>query len=338
MSRNSSVGPERREGVHVVSRFRFESGAELEGLKVGYVTYGRPNAERSNAVLLVPGTSNGRHWAEQHVGPGRMYDTDKYFLIATDAIGGGTSSQPADGLGPAFPRYTIRDLVRAEHALVTEGLGLRGLHAVAGPSMGSFQGVEWGIAYPGFVRGLVLIVPAARSDRHFQSIVDALTATVTLDPAYGDGRYAVSPTEGIRRAGAIYFPWVYSDEWLRTLTSEEEYRRAQCAIGDGWAGMWDANALLWRYHASRNHDAAVPFGGDMAAALGSIRARCLLLVSPLDRTIPPYLSRELHDRLHDAVWAEIPTIRGHLGGSRPIPGSPEWLFMAERIGAFLDGL
>lgn len=326
------------EGVHAIPRFRFESGAELSELKIGYVTYGELSADRSNAVLLTPGTSNGRHWAAPHIGPGRMYDTDRYFLIATDAIGGGTSSQPADGLGPAFPRYTIRDMVRAEHALVTEGLGLSGLRAVAGPSMGSFQGVEWGINYPDFVQGLVLIVPAARSDRHFRSIVEALMATVTLDPGYGDGRYAASPAEGIRRAGMIYFPWVYSDEWLRTLKSEEEYRQALRAIGDAWADMWDANGLLWRYAASADHDAGRPFGGDMAAALGRIRARCLLLVSPLDRTIPPYLSRELHEGLRDAVWAEIPTIRGHLGGSRPIPDSPEWLFMAERIGAFLEDL
>src|SRR5689334_15146762 len=88
-----------------------------------------------------------------------------------------------------FPRYTIRDMVRTEHELVTKGLGLSGLYAVAGPSMGSFQGVEWGINYPTFMKGLVLIVPAARSDQHFHAIVDAVEGMITLDPAYKDGKY-----------------------------------------------------------------------------------------------------------------------------------------------------
>src|SRR5690348_10777913 len=92
-------------------------------------------------------------------------------------------------LGINFPRYTIRDMVRTEYELVTKGLGLSGLHAVAGPSMGSFQGVEWGINYPTFMKGLVLIVPAARSNQHFHAIVDAVEAMITLDPAYKDGKY-----------------------------------------------------------------------------------------------------------------------------------------------------
>jgi homoserine O-acetyltransferase len=204
--------------------------------------------------------------------------------------------------------------------------------------MGSFQGVEWGVNYPGFMKGLVLIVPAARSDQHVYSIVDAVTAMVTLDPGYKDGNYAENPTEGIRRAGTIYFPWLWSDEYLHTLKTEEEYQKALWAFGTGWAQAWDANALLLRYNASRNHDAAAPFGGNMKEALGRVRAKTLLLVSQTDRTIPGYLSRELYAGLKDAAWAEIPGIQGHLGGARPMPGSAEYVYMTEKIRPFLDGL
>ena len=327
-----------QEGVYTIPNYRFEAGQQLDNVKIGYVTYGKLNDAKDNAVLLVPGTSSGRHWADDYVGPGKMYDTDKYFFIGVDAVGGGASSQPADGLGMDFPRYTIRDIVRTEYELVTKGFGLAGLRAVAGPSMGSFQGVEWGINYPGFMKGLVLIVPAARSDQHFHAIVDAFVAMVTLDPAYHGGKYEQNPVEGIKRAGMIYFPWLYSDEYLTTLKEPEPYQTAIMAFGIGWSKTWDANALIIRYLASRNHDASAPFGGDMKAALAKVQAKTLLLTSQTDRTIPAYLSRELLAGIKDAQYVEIPTIRGHLGGAAPPKGSAEEAFMTQRIRAFLDSL
>ena len=325
-------------GVHVIERFAFENGEELADLKVGYATHGTLNAARDNAVLLVPGTSNNLHWPDEMLGPGKPYDTDKYFFVSTDAIGGGTSGQPGDGLGTKFPRYTIRDMVRAEYAMVTDGLGLDRLHAVAGPSMGSFQGVEWGINYPDFMNGLVLIVPAARSDAHFGSIVETLTAMITSHADYRGGAYERNPTEAIRNGGLVYFPWIYSDDYIKTLSDEASHRAAMTAIGQQWAERWDANSILWRYNASRHHDASKPFGGDMTAALARIKAKCLLLVADTDRTIPCYLSRELYEGLGDATWVDIPTIYGHLGGSRPAQGTPEYAIMQEHIPAFLDGL
>ena len=146
----------------------------------------------------------------------------------------------------------------------------------------------------------VLIVPAARSDQHFHSIVDAVIGLVTLDPAYKDGKYTENPVEGIKRSGMIYFPWLYSDEYLTTLKEPEPYQTALMAFGTGWSKTWDANALIIRYLASRNFDASVPFGGDMKAALARIQAKTLLLTSQTDRTIPAYLSRELYAGIKNA--------------------------------------
>src|SRR5918993_5115315 len=105
------------DAVHTIPRFAFENGATMEGMRVGYTTWGRLNERRDNAVLLVPGTSGGRRWAESYIGPGKAFDPERHFLIGADPIGGGGSSKPADGMGPDFPRYTIRDMVRAQHNL-----------------------------------------------------------------------------------------------------------------------------------------------------------------------------------------------------------------------------
>jgi homoserine acetyltransferase len=136
----------------------------------------------------------------------------------------------------------------------------------------------------------------------------------------------------------IYFPWLYSDEFLTTLKEPEQYQTALMAFGTGWSKNWDANALIVRYLASRNFDASVPFGGDMKAALARIQAKTLLLTSQTDRTIPAYLSRELYAGMKNAQYIEIPTIRGHLGGAAPPKGSAEESYITNRIHQFLDGL
>jgi homoserine O-acetyltransferase/O-succinyltransferase len=228
-------------------------------------------------------------------------------------------------------------MARAEHDMVDRGLGISRLLAVGGGSMGAFQAVEWGINFPDAMNGLIMIVPAARSDHHFAAIVDAVEAMITLDPKYQDGKYTENPTEGIRRAALIYFPWTNSDEYLATL-DDNAYEVGKKAAGELWVKNWDANSILWRYHASRNFDASKPFGGDIMKALARITAPVLLLPSMSDRTIPGYLTRELYRGLRGkAVYAEIPSIRGHSAGGAP-PGTAEYAYISEQIRVFLAGL
>lgn len=327
------------EAVHTIPRFTFENGAVMEGMRVGYATWGRLNERRDNAILLVPGTSGNRLAYTSYIGPGKAFDPERFFIIGADPIGGGNSSQPADGMGPDFPRYTIRDMVRAQHHLVTEGLRIPRLLAVGGSSMGSFQGLEWGVNHPDMMRGLILWVPAARSDRRFQTIVDTVEAMITLDPGYQGGRYRTNPTEGIRRAGIVYFPWLYSDAFLtsQALRDDATFDRMKFAFGEAWARNWDANSILWRYHASRNHDISRPFGGDMAAALGRIRARALVVASSSDRTIYPDLTLEMIQGLPAVDYLLVQTDRGHLAASQP-EGSPEWTQINARARRFLEQL
>ena len=327
------------DAIHTIPRFSFENGATMEGMKVGYTTWGKLNAARDNAILLVPGTSSGRMFAASHVGPGKAFDPDRHFIIGADPIGGGNSSKPADGMGPDFPRYTIRDMVRAQHHLVTQGLGLTKLLAVGGSSMGSFQGLEWGVTYPDMAKGLILWVPAARSDRRFQTVVDTVEAMITLDPAWQGGRYTANPVEGIRRAGIVYFPWLYSDAYLTgpALRDDATFDRAKFAFGEGWARNWDAVSILWRYHASRNHDVSKPYGGDMAAALGRVKATALVIASSSDRTIWPDLTAEMITHLPRVNYLRIETDKGHLATSQP-EGSAEWNAVNTRTKLFLERL
>jgi len=312
--------------------FEFETGAVLPELRVAYETYGTLNAARDNAILLVHGTSGNRHSFDAMIGPGKTFDTGKNFVITVDAIGGGDSSSPKDGLGQDFPRYTIRDMMRAQHALVTRGLELSTLRAVGGSSMGAFVSLEWGIHHPEMVRGLILLVPSPKAEANFQLIVDLMTSVIALDPQWEGGRYTRNPVEGLRLAGMLYYPWVVSAPYIERLRAKQ-LAKEQEESARSFAG-WDANSLILRYAASRAHDVSVSFGGDMSAALGQITAPALILPSTSDRLLGLDGARRLRDGVKQASYAEIPSDLGHRA-ARAVPGTPEGEFIDAQIRAFL---
>jgi homoserine O-acetyltransferase len=312
--------------------FEFENGSVLPELRVAYETHGRLNAARDNAILLVHDASGDRHSFEAMIGPGLTFDTDKNFVITVDAIGGGDSSSPKDGLGQDFPRYTIRDMMRAQHALVTRGLELTSLHAVGGSSMGSFVSLEWGIGHPEIVRSLILLAPSPKAEPNFQLVVDLMTAVIALDPQWQGGRYAHNPTEGLRLAGMLYYPWVVSGSYLGRLPA----KRLAAEPEDSARAFanWDANSLVLRYAASRAHDVSAPFGGDMAAALAQITAPTLILPCASDRLLGIDGARRMRDGVKRPSYAEIPSDLGHRA-ARPAAGTPEGEFIDRQIRAFL---
>ena len=324
--------------IFTIDTFAFENGGMLRNMRVAYDTYGELNADRDNAVLVTHGASQGRNGYRIFIGPGKAFDTNKYFVVTVDAIGGGGSSKPADELGAEFPAYTIRDMVRAQYELLTKGLGVNSLVAVGGASMGSFQALEWGIQYPDFARGLLLVVPGARSDRHVQAIFDAVVRTIQLDPKWNNGQYTENPVEGMMAAGMIYFPWLYSDEHLNTLVSNEQYRKSQAAFGTAWAKAWDARSLIYRYQATANHDVSRPFGGDMAKALGAIKAKALIMPGMTDRTLPSYLAREIYAGVMNGLYVEIPSYLGHLACCPSSEASAEYVCVSDQIRRFLAGI
>jgi homoserine O-acetyltransferase len=160
-----------QEGTFVIPDFQFEKGGNLKDMKVGYITWGKLNEAKDNAILILPATTASKGWAANHIGPGKTFDSDRFFIIGVDPIGSGTSSQPRDGLGTKFPKYNIRDMVHAQHELLTKQFGLSEVRAIGGASMGSFQSIEWGITYPGFAKGLFLLPRRSRSILHTRMVI-----------------------------------------------------------------------------------------------------------------------------------------------------------------------
>ena len=312
--------------------FEFENGSVLPELRVAYETQGKLNAGRDNAILLVHGTMGDRHAFDSTIGPGKTFDTEKNFVITVDAIGGGDSSSPKDGLGQDFPRYTIRDMMAAQHALVSRGLELSTLRAVGGSSMGSFVSLEWGIHHPEMVRSLILLLPSPKAEANFQLIIDLMTSVIALDPEWQGGRYSHNPVEGLRLAGMLCYPWLVSAPYLDRVPAKRLAKEVE-EIARSF-GNWDANSLVLRYAASRAHDVSAPFGGDMTTALAQITAPTLILPSASDRLLGLDGAGRIRDGVKQASYAEIPSDLGHRA-ARPAGGTPEGDFIDRQIRAFL---
>jgi homoserine O-acetyltransferase len=318
--------------AYTATDFRFEDGSILPEVRIAYQTYGTLSPARDNAVVLLHDARGDRHSFDALIGPGKLFDTERYFVITPDAIGGGESISPAEGAGQDFPRYSIRDIVAAEYELVAMGLGLTQLRAVLGRSMGAFVALEWAIHHPESVGRLVLIGPALRTAPSLDLVFDEVASVIALDPDWEGGRYSRNPVEGLRHAGMVFYPWAVSARHLDRLSPHALAQEVE-AEAQSFAA-WDANALVWRHAACRGFDIAQPFDGNTEAALVRGTMPVLLLASPDDRLIGADGARRLRDAVPGATYVEIASELGHRALAPP-PESAEAGLIDRAVRAFL---
>jgi homoserine O-acetyltransferase len=182
------------------------------------------------------------------------------------------------------------------------------------------------------VRSLILLVPSPKAGPNFQLAIDLMTAAIALDPEWAGGRYTHNPVEGLRLAGIVHYPWVVSGVYLDRLPPSRLARELEESARS--YGSWDANSLVLRYAASRAHDVAAPFAGDMTVALSQVAASVLILPSVSDRLFGLDGARRIRDGVRHATYSEIPTDLGHRAG-RAAPETPEGDFIDQQIRAFL---
>jgi homoserine acetyltransferase len=182
------------------------------------------------------------------------------------------------------------------------------------------------------VRGLILLVPSPKAEANFQLTIDLMTSVIALDPQWEGGRYARNPIGGLRLAGMLYYPWVVSAAYLDRIPAQRLAQEIEESARS--YARWDANSLIFRYAASRGHDVAAPFAGDMAAALSQIAAPTLILPSASDRLLGLTGARRIRDGVKHSSYAEIPSDLGHRAG-RAAPETPEGHFVDQQIRSFL---
>jgi homoserine O-acetyltransferase/O-succinyltransferase len=307
---------------------RLESGAVIPDFRMTYITHGTLNADRSNAILSLHGLRGDRNTQTPWAGPGLALDTRTYFVIQPDTLGvasldpAATTSPTRSGMNMAFPRFTMRDMVRAEHRMLTECLGLTRLVAVTGTSMGGIGALQWAVSFPDFMAAVIPLVPQAHANRQVNFIWEAARQVITLDPKWLDGAY---PANDPPRRGTGLGMIIQNAFGISAAGYEAAFRdgaavhRGYGALAETIGNTTDARDWIYRTWAIESHDIAAgpPFHGDLRAAARSIRARLLLIPNCFDQLLPPGESGVMTVAMHapDAKLVDIDDPAGH-GGTR----------------------
>ena len=318
--------PDPVDGDYLAKDFRFATGETLAELKLHYTTLGTPSRDPAgqvrNAVLIMHGTGgSGRGFlsptfAGELFGPGQLLDATKYFIVLTDAIGHGNSSRPSDGLKQKFPRYTYEDMVRAQHLLLTEKLGVNHLRLVMGTSMGGMHTWMWGYLYPDFMDALMPLASApveiAGRNRMIRKMV---IESIRNDPEFNNGDYT-GPLQGMLGAQFALFMMTSSPLQLyeQAPTRDQADLAFRQRFSDGSLAATDPNDMVYTYDCSREYDPA--------PHLDKITAPLYAVNSADDLVNPPelgILEREIK-RVRRGRYFLIPTsdqTRGH--GTHSLP-------------------
>src|SRR5499427_4942025 len=329
--------------LYKIGDLKLESGETIRDFSISYVTRGTLNAKKSNAILMVTAISGNHHRLDFLIGPGKALDTDKYFIVCTDAIGNGLTTSPSNSAAQPhmkFPRFLIRDMVASQYKLITEHLGIQHVVAVIGPSMGGMQTLQWGVSHPDFMDSLVALVPLARTPAWTVTVLEASRKAIMLDPAWKAGDYTEPPEQGIRlwrdilNFLAARTPEVSRDQFPNPLDILPWIKEQET----GLIKAFDANDWIYQTWGYDRHDIGTTprMNGDLVKALRTIKAKTLIMVGTKDLLNPEWEPQEAARYIRDVRVMTISpgTVTGHASAGGAFPADVDYL--NREIGAFLD--
>jgi homoserine O-acetyltransferase/O-succinyltransferase len=298
-----------------LGEFKLQSGEVIHDFRLGYRTMGTLNAEKSNAVLWPTWLGGRTEDLLQFVGPGRVLDSGKYFVILVDAIGDGVSTSPSNSKtqgGMKFPQFTIRDMVESERRLVTEVLHLSHLRAVMGVSMGGMQTFEWVLAYPGFMDVAIPIAGSTQSTSYDKLLWTAEIHAIELDPAWNKGNPTGPLTRGPALLEEIGSMNLTSPDYRVAQTSPKDFESFLAGIRKGsrtdGGSAWDA---IRQREAIIALDIPGEYKENIGEVVKRVRAKVLAIVSPEDHMVNPVPASEFARAL-GAPLVQLDSACGHL--------------------------
>lgn len=294
--------------------FKLQSGEVLRDCRIGYRTIGQISSDQSNVILLPTWAGGTTEQLMGNVGPGRLADSSKYYVILLDALSNGVSSSPSNSAAQPhmkFPKITVADMVNTQHELLARVLHIQHVMAVMGVSMGGMQTFQWMVAFPDFMEKAVPIVGSPRLAPydllHWQTQIDA----IETDPAWNGGDYTKNPARGAEyEFGSLLLttPDHFNKTMKREAVSEQIARAKQSGGGS------DANNKIRQSEAMMAIDVPAPFGGSMERAAAAVKAKALVVVSKLDHVVTPGPATELARLMH-ADLLELDSDCGHMAPS-----------------------
>lgn len=328
-------------------RVRFDSlpldcGVTLTPVDVAYEAYGELNQARNNAILILHAFSGDAHaggesrdhgdpgWWDNMIGPGKGFDTDKYYVICSNVVGGCRGTTGPSSVNPetgcpyamSFPAVTIADMVRLQKKLIGH-LGIERLLTVTGGSMGAMQALEWAVSYPDSIVSAIPIAGAARHSAQQIAFNEVGRQAIMADPDWCEGNYYGKhpPARGLAVARMVGHITYMSDESMRQKFGRRLRDQNQFEVesylryrGSQFVDRFDANSYLYITKAMDYFDLTSE-GNSLSAAFEKVTARFLVLSFTSDWLYPSYQSlevvRALRSRNCDVAYCELPSSYGH---------------------------
>ena len=355
-----SVGIVQPELFHFDEPLELCSGRSLPSYDLVVETYGKLNESASNAVLICHALSGNQHaagflsmddkkpgWWDSAIGPGKPIDTNKFYVVALNNLGGchgstgpiSTNPETGQPYGPDFPIMTVRDWVNSQ-ARLADRLGIQCWAAIVGGSLGGMQAMQWAIDFPNRLKHALLIASAPRLTAQNIAFNEVARQAISKDPQFNDGRYYLNnevPKTGLALARMIgHITYLSSDGMHQKFGREmrlgklnfdfntqfevESYLKYQ---GERFSTSFDANTYLLMTKALDYFDPASEYANDLSKALSQAECEFLVVSFTTDWRFSPQRSREITDALIEAnkkvSYAEIDSDYGHDAFLIPIP-------------------
>jgi homoserine O-acetyltransferase len=329
-------------GRFALGDLALQSGAVLPGAFLSWKSYGTLSQARDN-IVLYPTSYSAQHTDQEWlIGPDGVLDPDRWFVVTPDMFTNGLSSSPSNT--PGWPGLvTPWDNVQAQRRLLREQWGIERLHAVYGWSMGAIQAYHWAACFPDAVSRIVVNCGSARTAVHNRVFLQGLMAVLEAAAEHlGDGRFSAEPRAAMRAFGRIYAGWALSQDFYRAnlhltalgapdletfLRTDWEERFGRRPAADLYAQLqtWDVADI----------SANPLYGGDLAAALGAIQARVLLMPGETDLYFRVADNEAELAHLAQAELRPIPSIWGHRAGN-PAVNQVDLAFVRHAVRSWLD--
>lgn len=355
-----SVGLITPQVAHFDTPLQLDCGQQLAAYDLVYETYGTLNHDHSNAILICHALSGDHHaagyhsmedkkpgWWESAIGPGKPIDTERFFVVSLNNLGGCKGSTGPNTInprtnkpwGPDFPIITVRDWVET-HARLADSLNIEQWAAVIGGSLGGMQVLQWAIDFPNRLRHAVVIAAAQNLTAQNIAFNEVVRQALRSDPDFHDGNYyehKVVPSRGLKIARMLGHITYLSDDAMRAKFGRElregkinfgfdvefqveSYLRYQ---GESFVDRFDANTYLLMTKALDYFDPASMHNGDLSAALAGVEAKFFVVSFTSDWRFAPQRSREIVKALlagdKTVSYAEVEANHGHDAFLIPIP-------------------
>jgi homoserine O-acetyltransferase len=321
---------------------RLDSGAAFGPIDVAYETYGELNDNKTNAVLILHAFSGDAHaagqdketgnlgWWDNMIGPGKGFDTHKYFVISSNILSGCRGTSGPSSINPqtgcpyamSFPPVTLADMVRLQKMLI-DHLGIKRLLAVAGGSMGAMQALQWTVAYPEAVAAVIPIAGTARHSPQQIAFNEVGRQAIMADPDWNEGNYYGKrpPARGLAVARMVGHITYMSDQSMRDKFGRRRRDQNQFEVesylryrGNQFVDRFDANSYLYITKAMDYFD-LTNGRASLSAAFENVKSRFLVISFTSDWLYPSYQSlevvRALRGRNCDVAYCELPSNYGH---------------------------